>query len=309
MENNIRKKNIWRFLEIVGVFVFVFLINAVWSAMATFIYSIVIAIRGGNITDIIALTETLYSTPGFLMVISMYNLLAIGVVVLFWKSIDRQEVKELGFARTSKVPKQLLLGILTAIAAVAGIIIFGALFKIISFDSYGIAVFNTKQIIWALIMGIITFLMVGFGEEAVYRSYIQSHLVKMLGSRYGLIIAAIIFAAAHLLTYVKPLDLLDVLLAGIILGYAFLLTKSIYLPASFHFMWDFLQINIFRMQDYSYYKGPVLVIFNNAGDLIINKYNFGNQLEVIFIIVEIIILILMYMFRNKLSRLSQDYSK
>ncbi len=301
-----RKKNALRILEIAGVFVFIFLLNAVWTIMSTLVYTIVIAIKGGNVTDPVALTEALYNAPGFLMAASMYNLLAIGVVAFCWKSIDKQNIKELGFARTNKVLHQLLLGILAPIVAIAAIIIFGSLFKIISFSGYGFDMFSTSQIMWALVIGIITFLMVGFGEEAVYRSYIQNHLVKMIGSRYGIIVGALIFAVAHLLTYFKVLDLLDVFLAGIILGYAFLLTKSIYLPAAFHFMWDFLQINIFRMQDYSYYKGPVIVMYNNAGDLIIKKYNFGNQLEVIFIIVEIVILVLMYIYRNKLSKLSEE---
>ncbi|MGB7604720.1 MAG: type II CAAX endopeptidase family protein [Lutisporaceae bacterium] len=305
MEKNIRKSNVLRVLEIAGVFVLVFLLNVVWSTVVTFVYTIMLAIKGVNITDVLALTEKLYSAPDFLMFVSMYNLLAIGIVALFWKLIDKQNIKELGFARTNKVLHQLLSGILAAIVAIAAVIIFGSLFKIITFSGYGLTIFGTRQIIWALVIGAITFLMVGFGEEAVYRSYIQNHLVKMIGSRYGLIVAALIFTVAHLFTYAKPLDFLDVFLAGIILGYAFLLTKSIYLPASFHFMWDFLQVNIFRIQDYSFYKGPVLIIFNNTGDLIINKYNFGNQLEVIFVIVEIIILILMYTCRNKLSRLAQ----
>jgi membrane protease YdiL (CAAX protease family) len=152
-------------------------------------------------------------------------------------------------------------------------------------------------------MGLLTFLMVGFGEEAVYRSYVQNHIVDMLGNKFGLIISALIFMAVHLLTYGKVLDLVDVFLAGIILGYGFILTKSIYLPAAFHFMWDFLQVNIFRLQNYDYYKGPVLIIFNNTGDLIINNYNYGNKLEIIFIAVELLILVLMHIYKNKISSL------
>jgi membrane protease YdiL (CAAX protease family) len=126
----------------------------------------------------------------------------------------------------------------------------------------------------------------------------------MAGNRYGLVISALIFTGAHLLTYGNMLDLLDVFLAGLILGYAYMLTKSIYLPAVYHFMWDFLQINIFRLQDYEFYKGPVLVLFNNTEDLIINNLNLGNKLEVVFIIVEIMILVLMHTYRKKLQKLA-----
>jgi uncharacterized protein len=146
--------------------------------------------------------------------------------------------------------------------------------------------------------------MVGFGEEAVFRAYIQNHIVEMIGNKYGLAISALIFAGVHLFTYVNLLDIIDVFLAGIILGYAYILTKSIYLPAVFHFMWDFLQVNIFRIQNYEYYTGPVLVLFNNAGDLIINGFNLGNKLELVFIIVEIMILALMRIYRKKLEKLA-----
>lgn len=290
-------------MKIIDVFVvafITFLINIVWSVLVSIGYSVMFAVRGGDLYNTKGLIDYMYNDPYMMMFASMYNILAVLVVFIFWRFVDRQEIQRLGFVKTGRMGRQLLWGITAATAAIAAIIVMGLTAGIITFRGMGTAFYTTPQIITALIVGIIAFVLVGFGEEAVYRSYIQNHITDLAGNRLGLVIAAVIFTAAHLLTYAKLLDLIDVFLAGIILGYAFILTKSIYLPAAFHFMWDYLQLSIFRLQDYEYYKGPVLLVFNNIGDLTINSYKLGNKLEVVFIAVELIIILLMFIYRRKI---------
>jgi uncharacterized protein len=302
--DKVKQSKVLRIIDIVVVLAITFFANLVMSAITAIAYTFVYALRGEDLADPNRLMELWSSDISFIMFASIYNLLAIGLVFLFWRFVDKQDIRRLGFARTNHTIKQILWGIIGAVAAVAAIIFFGIIFGIISFNSIGISTFTISQIAIALLVGLFTFLMVGFGEEAVHRAYIQNHLVDLVGNKYGVLISAMIFMAAHLMTYGKVLDLLDVFLAGLILGYCFILTKSIYLPATFHFMWDFLQVNIFRLQTYDYYKGPVLFIYNNSGDLIINNYNFGNKLELIFIMVELMILSLIYLNRKRLSGLA-----
>jgi uncharacterized protein len=304
METKLKQSKTLKIIDIISVLIITSLINVVWSALVAIVYSIVFAIREGGITDPQLMMEAMYTDISLIMFSSMYNVLAIGIVLLFWRFADKRSIGELGFNITRKTGVQALYGILVAIGAIVLIIMFGAGFGIISFQSLGVDVYGDSKIAISMILGIITFLMVGFGEEAVFRAYIQNHIVEMIGNKYGLAISALIFAGVHLFTYVNLLDIIDVFLAGIILGYAYILTKSIYLPAVFHFMWDFLQVNIFRIQNYEYYTGPVLVLFNNAGDLIINGFNLGNKLELVFIIVEIMILALMRIYRKKLEKLA-----
>lgn len=306
MEEKIRQSKALKIIDIVAVTVIAFIINLIWSAIVAIGYSVAFAFRGGNLNNPGSFMEAMLSDPSFLMFTSMYNLIAIVVVVVFWRFADKQPARRLGYARSKNTIWQLLLGLLGAAAAIGVVIVFGSISHVISFQSMGTASFAPSQIVTACIVGILTFLMVGFGEETVYRAYIQNHLVDLVGSRYGLVLSALIFAGAHLFTYGKILDLIDVFLAGIILGYAFMLTKSIYLPAAFHFLWDYLQLSIFRIQNYDYYKGPVLLIFNNAGDLVINNYNLGNKLEVVFIIVEIMLLLSMHTYRKRIAKLKTE---
>ena len=304
METKLKQRKTLKIIDIISVLIITFLINVIWSALVAIVYSIVFAVREGGIPDPQRMLEAMYQDISLIMFSSMFNMLAIGIVFLFWRFADKRSIGELGFDITRKTGVQALCGLLAAIGAVVLIIIFGAGFGIISFQSFGTDAYGGSKIVISMILGIITFLMVGFGEETVYRAYIQNHIVDMIGNKCGLVISALIFAGVHLFTYGKLLDLLDVFLAGIILGYAYILTKSIYLSAVFHFMWDFLQVNIFRLQDYEYYTGPVLVLFNNTGDLVINNFNLGNKLELVFIIVEIMILVLMHAYREKLEKLA-----
>jgi len=304
LEERIKQNRALQILYVVLVLIITFLVNAIWSFLVVIVYGIVMAMRGGGLPNPELMMEVMYQDISLLMFSSMYNLLAIGIIFIFWRYINKRRTAELGFGYSHKTRAQILCGILTAIGAVLLITILGAGFGFISFQGLGTDIYSGSQIAASLLMGVITFLMVGFGEEGVYRAYIQNHIIDMLGNKRGLVVSAFIFMAVHMLTYGKLLDLMDVFLAGIILGYAYILTRSIYLPAAFHFMWDFLQINIFRLQDYEYYTGPALVLFNNKGDLIMNNFNLGNKLELVFIIVEILILILMHVYREKLKNLA-----
>jgi membrane protease YdiL (CAAX protease family) len=298
-----KQSKVLKIIDVLSVLIITFLLNVINSILVAIVYSVILTVREGGYIDPQLMLETMNQNISLLTFSSIYNVFAIGVVILFWRFADKRRIEELGFGITGKTAAQVTWGILAAVGAISLIIIFGEGFGIISFQGFGTNAYAGTEIAASVLLGALTFLMVGFGEETVYRTYIQNQVVDMTGNRYGLVISAFIFAGVHLFTYGKLLDLFDVFLAGIILGYAYMLTKSIYLPAMFHFMWDFLQINIFRLQDYENYKGPVLVLFKNSGDLIINNYNLGNKLELIFIIVEVMMLILIHTYRKRLQKL------
>jgi membrane protease YdiL (CAAX protease family) len=174
------------------------------------------------------------------------------------------------------------------------------------FGSSGLGLFSTLEIRKSLIYGILAFLLVGFGEETLFRGYIQKRIMLSFGNKWALIISSLIFMTAHLLTYGKLLDFIDVALGGAILGYLYILTDSLYLSAAYHFIYDFIQVNVVKLQNYEYYKGAVLYLFENSGDVVLGGINFGNIIEVSFIVVELAVLALIYIFRYKIKVLSMS---
>ncbi len=303
MEDRIRQSKGLRILDVILVFAITFFANIVCSFLVDFIYTVTYVARGGAGTDYNALVEAMYQDPSVLMFSAMYNLIAIGIVVIFWRFVDKQKLGRLGYRFNRKSILQILLGCAAALVSVGLIVYLGAKAGVIHYQGAGTEYFSNAQLVSASLISIVTFLLVGFGEETVFRGYIQNHLTDIAGNRYGLVLSALIFMGAHIFTYGKLLDFIDVFLAGMILGYAFILTKSIYFSAFFHFLWDYLQMAIFRIQDYQYYKGPVLYIYKNIGDLVINGVNLGNQLELVFILVEIALLSLMFTHRKRLQKL------
>jgi membrane protease YdiL (CAAX protease family) len=74
---------------------------------------------------------------------------------------------------------------------------------------------------------------VGFVEEFMFRSALQTVMSERLGSILGLLISSIIFGFMHS-GYHLPLELLYVSFAGLVFGLFFWMTKSLPLIALAH---------------------------------------------------------------------------
>ncbi len=87
----------------------------------------------------------------------------------------------------------------------------------------------------AVIRNLILYIPWGFGEEVLFRSYIQSRLVERYGALRGILIGSIVFTLLHLL--VSPLSPVTIL-SGIILwaavGTLYHWSRSLYLVGMFH---------------------------------------------------------------------------
>jgi membrane protease YdiL (CAAX protease family) len=87
----------------------------------------------------------------------------------------------------------------------------------------------------AVIQNLVLHIPMGFGEEIVFRSYIQSQLVDRYGALWGILVGSIIFTLLHML--VSPLSPVTIL-SGIILwtavGILYHWSRSLYLVGTFH---------------------------------------------------------------------------
>jgi membrane protease YdiL (CAAX protease family) len=76
-------------------------------------------------------------------------------------------------------------------------------------------------------------LFVGVGEELLFRGLIQRDLVNLLGTRWGLVGASLLFAIMHL-TWRSVPELFFVFVAGLIFGGLYLKTKGLYTSILMH---------------------------------------------------------------------------
>jgi membrane protease YdiL (CAAX protease family) len=95
-------------------------------------------------------------------------------------------------------------------------------------------------------------LLAAVGEEVMYRGYLLTGLSKAWGKPAGLLVMAILFALPHILVTGAEethWGVFIVLLAlpGLMLGWAYLRTRSLWLPIGIHFTWNLFQADVLNL--------------------------------------------------------------
>jgi uncharacterized protein len=91
-----------------------------------------------------------------------------------------------------------------------------------------------------LLSGLIIMLLVAVSEETVFRGYILNNLAQSVNKWVALGISALLFALFHAGNPgITQLALLNLFLAGLLLGLNYLYTQNLWFAIMFHFSWNF----------------------------------------------------------------------
>lgn len=101
----------------------------------------------------------------------------------------------------------------------------------------------------------------GFVEEILFRGIILKYLMNKKGKVFALIISSLAFSIYHA-GRLDPILMLQAFLIGIVLGYLYIITDSIYLSIGLHSGWDFCS-SIIKNGD-SLFNIKSVFIFNVA---------------------------------------------
>jgi uncharacterized protein len=154
-------------------------------------------------------------------------------VYVFRKFIDRRSFRSLGFAwktyqRDAAVGLLLsvaLLGIQSLILHVGGNLVWTG----VIFDGEG------------LISGLLIMILVAIGEEAVFRGYILHNLAFSTNRWVALVISALLFSLFHSLNpNITVLAMVNIFLAGLVMGINYLYTGNLWFGIMFHLGWNFV---------------------------------------------------------------------
>jgi membrane protease YdiL (CAAX protease family) len=127
------------------------------------------------------------------------------------------------------------------------LIILGALLAVFLFIAYifvGYPLGSYDFSLNTLLMGVgiasffqkfILFIVMGFGEEVVFRGYVQTRLTARLGVIWGVIVTAVVFTLLHQVSYrLSPVTIVSGTMLWVTLGALYHLSKSLYLVGMFH---------------------------------------------------------------------------
>ncbi|UCH32471.1 MAG: CPBP family intramembrane metalloprotease [Candidatus Bathyarchaeota archaeon] len=101
--------------------------------------------------------------------------------------------------------------------------------------------------------GLIFFAIVGFGEETIWRGYIQTRLIAYAGTLKGYVIASLLFALWHFPIYYHGVVLETlastflVLVPSLLMGYIMLRSQNIIPSSIFHLFWDWNNMLLWQL--------------------------------------------------------------
>ncbi len=128
------------------------------------------------------------------------------------------------------------LALAVAVTAVAGALEFG-------FQTTDAGLLATRF----FMVGAIIFVAAAY-EEVLFRGYIFQALLHNLGAAPAVAITSIAFAVLHLNNpSISVFSALNIALAGVWLGVAYLKTRSLWLATALHFSWNFAMVFIFGL--------------------------------------------------------------
>ena len=168
---------------------------------------------------------------------------SLALVMLLRRFIDRRPIWTMGFvwpARrwSANIPVGLCAG------AVPILLSFGVVTALGGFELRGVRF--SPAAIWYLV----PLILAAFHEEILFRSYLLQNLLDMRRPMFGVLFTSVIFWLVHGLNpaaWSTPFVGINLLLAGVLLALAYMVSDNIWFPTAMHFAWN-------------YFQGPILGI-------------------------------------------------
>lgn len=183
-------------------------------------------------------------TPnGYLPLVIPFGLSAITAIVLGWgfgKLFEHLPFRSLGLSLIGKWFKDLALGCAIGAVAIGSAVVIGVMGGGIKLELNNLS--SSEAIFKALLSTFWIFMIGALSEEALFRGYLLQTFVRSELSWAGILLTSILFTLAHggnLNT--GWLALTNTFLAGIWFAFAYLKTRSLWLPLGIHFTWNWLQ--------------------------------------------------------------------
>ncbi len=220
----------------------------------------------------------------FLLPLKVIEFLSVMLCVwLFIRFIDRKPLKSIGLILKG-YEKDLKLGL----ALGAGLIAIGFLILFIlgylSVDGFSFPV-------GTLILYFLLFVVVSFHEEIMMRGYVLNNLMQSMNRYVALSISSVIFMSIHLLNpNVNFLSVVNLFLAGIVLGIYYIHKPNLWLPIGMHLTWNFFQGPIFGFE-VSGIETKSIINQSVRGNEIITGGAFGFEGSILATILIIIIIV------------------
>ncbi|MDR1200190.1 MAG: CPBP family intramembrane metalloprotease [Tannerellaceae bacterium] len=208
-----------------------FLVLFLKLLLFTIVFLIVAAILGILISLLTG--ESIHSINPVLSVYA--QLIAIFIVIpFFYYFLDHKKMADLGLSVRGHV-KEFLAG--SGIAVLIMITCFGILLLCNQIE-FGVNPFSSGS----FLLGLVLYIGVAIFEEVMCRGYLLGNLMDSMNKYVALFVSSIIFSVLHLFNdHISLIPIINLFLAGLLLGSAYIYTRNLWFPIGMHLFWNFTQ--------------------------------------------------------------------
>jgi len=150
---------------------------------------------------------------------------------------ERGQLADIGLGWTPASRRNLAIGVLGGIGSGMVVLLGPILFRVADLEPAPDSHFRWPSLLFVSIV----LLFGAVGEEMLFRGYGFQVLVKAIGPFATILPMAVVFGLAHSLNlHFTWLALLNTVLWGVVLGYAFIVSGDLWLPVGLHFGWNWI---------------------------------------------------------------------
>ncbi len=183
---------------------------------------------------------------GFPLFALLQSLIMMILVLLARIWIDRRSIASLGLALNRRTAADLIIGILSMgmVYALIYLLLLKAGWVQSNPVDWSSAAF--ANIASSLLMGFLLKIIGSWGEELVFRGYLLQNIKDGLSLFWAVVIPSFLFGIAHLANPNATLaGAAGITMAGLLLGYAYVRTRQLWLPIGIHIGNNFFQGVVF----------------------------------------------------------------
>jgi len=262
--------------------------------VATFAFLLVVAVGGTDTSNFLANPASITKEIGPLgmCVVAVFQFGGMFLILwIFRKFIDKETITSLGFTYNG-FKRDLLSGL-----------IFGTVFISVGYLFLSvlgnISVSDIQWPIEHLVLNLIFFTIVAFNEEIMVRGYILNNLMQSMNKYIALSISSIIFVIIHLGNANLSLSaLINLFLAGIILGIYYIHKQNLWFPIGMHLTWNYFQGPVFGFV-VSGNETHSIITQHMEGDFLITGGEFGFEGSVIASVLIVVGIFIIHFRYNK----------
>jgi membrane protease YdiL (CAAX protease family) len=249
-----------------------------WRLLLQFLLLIVLTVAFGSLALVARIDLTALQDEDVLLVYLLSMAGVVTSVYLARRFFDRRSFVSLGLRLDREALRDLVVG-----TTVAGVV-----FSVITLILWGIGWlvvdgFAWQNRSWASILPdiwrtFILYSMVSLSEEIWNRGYLLQNLEDGLNTIFAVALSSLVFGLSHLGNpNVSPQAVIGISFGGVFLAFAYLRTRSLWLPIGLHLGWNFFEGAVFGYPVSGMNLSPNLLVQEARGPAWITGGTFGPE--------------------------------